>query len=177
MVRYSAQPEDPEKSCKVRGNNLKVHYKNTRETVQAIRKKTITEAIRYLNDVIEHKDIVPFRRHNGGVGRHAQAKKYKTSQGRWPQKSCKIIKNLLSQLTDNGHKINLSPDALVISHAQVNRAAKRRRRTYRAHGRINPYMGNPCHIELMASIKPEPVAAGEGKKAAPKKNLKSGDTA
>ena len=23
-----------------------------------------------------------------------------------------------------------------------------RRRTYRAHGRINPYMSSPCHIEL-----------------------------
>ena len=31
---------------------------------------------------------------------------------------------------------------------QVNRAAKMRRRTYRAHGRINPYMSSPCHIEV-----------------------------
>ena len=23
-----------------------------------------------------------------------------------------------------------------------------RRRTYRAHGRINPYMSSPCHIEI-----------------------------
>lgn len=23
-----------------------------------------------------------------------------------------------------------------------------RRRTYRAHGRINPYMSSPCHIEV-----------------------------
>ena len=25
---------------------------------------------------------------------------------------------------------------------------KTRRRTYRAHGRINPYQGHPCHIEV-----------------------------
>ena len=24
-----------------------------------------------------------------------------------------------------------------------------RRRTYRAHGRINPYMSSPCHIEIV----------------------------
>ncbi len=30
----------------------------------------------------------------------------------------------------------------------MNRAAKMRRRTYRAHGRINPYMSSPCHIEI-----------------------------
>lgn len=177
MVRYSTEPADPEKSCKVRGVNLKVHYKNTRETVHAIKKKTISEAIRYLNDVLEHKDIIPFRRHNGGVGRHAQAKKYKTSQGRWPKKSCLVIKNLLSQLSDCGQKINISPDALVISHAQVNRAPKRRRRTYRAHGRINPYMGNPCHVELIASAKQDEVEKGEGKTSKNKKNLESGDSA
>ena len=32
---------------------------------------------------------------------------------------------------------------------QVNRAPKMRRRTYRAHGRINPYMSSPCHIEIV----------------------------
>jgi large subunit ribosomal protein L17e len=31
---------------------------------------------------------------------------------------------------------------------QVNQAQKQRRRTYRAHGRINPYMCSPSHIEL-----------------------------
>ena len=38
---------------------------------------------------------------------------------------------------------------LVIRHIQVNQAPKQRRRTFRAHGRINPYMSHPCHIELM----------------------------
>ena len=29
-----------------------------------------------------------------------------------------------------------------------------RRRTHRAHGRINPYQGHPCHVEII-------LAAGE----------------
>ena len=36
---------------------------------------------------------------------------------------------------------------------QVNRAPKIRRRTYRAHGRINPYMCSPCHVELFLEQK------------------------
>lgn len=28
---------------------------------------------------------------------------------------------------------------------------KTRRRTYRAHGRINPYQGHPCHVEVILS--------------------------
>ena len=43
----------------------------------------------------------------------------------------------------------LNPDTLKITHAQVNRAPNIRRRTYRAHGRINPYQSSPCHIEFM----------------------------
>jgi len=59
---------------------------------------------------------------------------------------------------------------LIISHIQVNRAPKQRRRTYRAHGRINPYMSNPCHIELILSEKgrsvPLPKEVKTNKKSA-----------
>ena len=40
---------------------------------------------------------------------------------------------------------------------QVNQACHGRRRTYRAHGRINPYMSNPCHVEITLSEKVEAV--------------------
>ncbi|KAF9946212.1 60S ribosomal protein L17, partial [Mortierella alpina] len=32
-----------------------------------------------------------------------------------------------------------------------------RRRTYRAHGRINPYMSSPCHIEIILAEENEGV--------------------
>ena len=46
---------------------------------------------------------------------------------------------------------------------QVNQAQKQRRRTYRAHGRINPYRCSPSHVELVlkekeASVPAEPDA-------------------
>jgi large subunit ribosomal protein L17e len=41
----------------------------------------------------------------------------------------------------------------------VNRAMRQRRRTYRAHGRVNPYMSSPCHIELVLSEKETGVKA------------------
>ena len=34
---------------------------------------------------------------------------------------------------------------------------KTRRRTYRAHGRINPYQGHPCHVEVILSVGDEEV--------------------
>uniref|UniRef100_A0A8C2LPF1 Large ribosomal subunit protein uL22 n=1 Tax=Cricetulus griseus TaxID=10029 RepID=A0A8C2LPF1_CRIGR len=51
MVRYSVDPENPTKSCKSRGSNLRVHFKNTRETAQAIKGLRIRKATKYLKDV------------------------------------------------------------------------------------------------------------------------------
>ena len=53
----------------------------------------------------------------------------------------------------------LDVDALFISHIQVNKAIAQRRRTYRAHGRIGPYMSSPCHVELIVSEKEAAVKA------------------
>merc|ERR1711978_582091 len=98
----------------------------------------------YLKNVIAQKEIIPFRRFMGGVGRHAQAKVHGTSQGRWPKKSAEFLLHLLKNAESNAEYKGLDADHLVVDHIQVNRAPKMRRRTYRAHGRINPYMSSPA---------------------------------
>merc|ERR1711973_754946 len=99
--KYSTEPENPTKSCKARGSYLRVHFKNTRETAQAIKKMHIRKANRYLKDVIAKKQIIPFRRFNGGVGRKAQAKAHGCSQGRWPVKSAEFLLQLLKNAESN----------------------------------------------------------------------------
>merc|ERR1711959_592826 len=150
MVKYAEEPANAAKSCKARGSDLRVHFKNTREAAQAIKGMTLKKAKSYLEDVLEHKQTIPFRRFMGGVGRHPQAKMH--------------------------------------SHTQSNRAQGQRRRTYRAHGRINPYMSCPSHIELILSEKEEGVKKPDEDAAEPKtkklsrkrlamQRLKSGATA
>ena len=41
----------------------------------------LTKAYQYLGDVKEHKQVIPFRRFNGGVGRASQAKHFGATQG------------------------------------------------------------------------------------------------
>ncbi|KAJ4973824.1 hypothetical protein NE237_006998 [Protea cynaroides] len=171
MVKYSREPENPTKSCKARGSDLRVHFKNTRETAHAIRKLPLAKAKRYLEDVLAHKQAIPFRRFCRGVGRTAQAKNRQSNgQGRWPVKSAKFILDLLKNAESNADVKGLDLDSLYISHVQVNQAQKQRRRTYRAHGRINPYMSSPCHIELILSEKEESVKKEPESQLAPRKS-------
>ncbi|XP_038683278.1 60S ribosomal protein L17-2-like isoform X2 [Tripterygium wilfordii] len=170
MVKYSREPSNPTKSCKARGSDLRVHFKNTRETAHAIRKLALVKAKSYLEDVIVHKQAIPFRRFCRGVGRTAQAKnRHSNGQGRWPMKSAKFILDLLKNAESNAEVKGLDVDALYVAHIQVNQAQKQRRRTYRAHGRINPYMSSPCHIELTLSEKEESVKKEPETQLAPRK--------
>ncbi|KAF5295031.1 hypothetical protein FQR65_LT10584 [Abscondita terminalis] len=165
MGRYAREPEVAAKTCKARGSNLRVHFKNTCETANAIRKMPLKRAVTFLKNVIGHKECVPFRRFNGGVGRCAQAKQWGTTQGRWPKKSAEFLLQMLRNAESNADFSGLDVDRLHIEHIQVNRAACLRRRTYRAHGRINPYMSSPCHIEMwLTEAESTPEGAKKGKK-------------
>ncbi|CAB1318314.1 unnamed protein product [Coregonus sp. 'balchen'] len=169
MVRYSLDPENPTKSCKSRGSNLRVHFKNTRETAQTIKGMHIRKATKYLKDVTVKHQCVPFRRYNGGVSRCAQAKQFDWTQGRWPKKSAEFLLHMLKNAESNAELKGLDVDSLVIEHIQVNKAPKMRRRTYRAHGRINPYMSSPCHIEMILTEKEQIVPKPEEEVATKKK--------
>lgn len=82
--------------------HFKLYLQNTRETAFAIRKLPLTKAKRYLEDVLAHKQAIPFRRFCRGVGRTAQAKnRHSNGQGRWPVKSAKFILDLLKNAESN----------------------------------------------------------------------------
>ncbi|CAD6567712.1 MAG: 60S ribosomal protein L17 [Cyphobasidiales sp. Tagirdzhanova-0007] len=160
MGRYSQQQfigTDKKAVGLSKGSYLRVHFKNTRETAAVLQGMKLSKALTYLADVQAHKQCVPFRRFNGGVGRTAQAKAFKTTQGRWPVKSAKFLLSLLKNAESNAITNELASEELVVRNIMVQQAPKTRRRTYRAHGRINPYQGHPCHIEIILSPEGEQV--------------------
>lgn len=73
---------------------------------------------------------------------------FSLTTGRWPVKSAKFMLNLLKNAEANAGAKDLETEELWIHNIVVNQAPKTHRRTYRAHGRINPYQGHPCHIEV-----------------------------
>lgn len=72
QVRYGATSIDGAKSARARGSYLRVSFKNTRETAQAINGWKLERALTYLGNVLEHKEAIPMRRYAGGTGRTAQ---------------------------------------------------------------------------------------------------------
>ncbi|KAK9826968.1 hypothetical protein WJX74_002088 [Apatococcus lobatus] len=180
--KYSRDAENANKACKACGSDLRVHFKNTRESAFALRNMDLTKAKKYLEDVLAHKRIIPYRRFCGGVGRSAQAKNEGQSngQGRWPAKSCEFLLGLLKNAESNAEVKGLETENLYIEHIQVNKAQKQRRRTYRAHGRINPFMSSPCHIQVIlgekdSTVKAEPEKADKKlSKAKAARQLRSG---
>ncbi|KAF8555737.1 60S ribosomal protein L17/L23 [Imleria badia] len=167
MVRYAAAAlaTNPEKTARARGEYLRTHFKNMREVAAALSGLKLTKAYTYLGDVVEHKQVIPFRRYSGGVGRASQAKQFKTTQGRWPEKSVKFITRLLKNAESNADAKSLELEDLIIKNIVVQQAPKTRRRTYRAHGRINPYQGHPCHVEIILGVSGEEVERSKDKDA------------
>ncbi|KAI0322356.1 60S ribosomal protein L17/L23 [Amylostereum chailletii] len=161
MVRYAAAAlaANPDKTSRARGEYLRTHFKNMREVAAAL------TAYTYLGNVADHQQVIPFRRFNGGVGRASQAKEFKTTQGRWPEKSVKFITRLLKNAESNADAKSLELEDLYIKNIVVQQAPKTRRRTYRAHGRINPYQGHPCHVEIILAASEEEVERSKDKDA------------
>jgi large subunit ribosomal protein L17e len=83
QVRYAATSIEGAKSARARGSYLRVSFKNTRETAQAINGWKLERALTYLGNVLEHKEAVPMRRYAGGTGRTAQGE-LPIFRTRWP---------------------------------------------------------------------------------------------
>jgi len=145
-------------AAKCRVDDLRAHFKNTYETARACRGLNLVKAIQYMERVLEHKSVVPFRRFTGGPGRHAMCKNVHHHNGRFPEKSVKHVIALLVNLKSNAEQKGLDVEKCQISHVATQRAVNGRRRTYRAHGRISPYLSSNCHVEFHVVEKAGAVA-------------------
>ncbi|EMP40118.1 60S ribosomal protein L17 [Chelonia mydas] len=182
MVRYSLDPENPTKSCKSRGSNLRVHFKANGDCGKrwlahpSARPAPLPAAsigLEWRTAASGSCDL-PNLQMLQNTRETAQAIK-----GMHIRKATKYLKDVtLKKQCVPFRRYNggvgrcaqgLDVDSLVIEHIQVNKAPKMRRRTYRAHGRINPYMSSPCHIEMILTEKEQIVPKPEEEVAQKKK--------
>ncbi len=166
MVHYSRKPAVSAKAAHAKIEDLRCHFKNTFETANAIRGLTLRKAQQYYRQVLAKTRCIPFKRYNRKIGRTAQAKEHGQTKGRWPRKSVVALLSLLKNAEANAVAKGLEPNKMVVRHIQVDAAARTRRRTFRAHGRIGPFMCSPCHVQMFLA---QPQTAVPKPTSAPKK--------
>ena len=68
----------------------------------------LTKAQEYLKDVLEHKRCIPYSRYDHSVGRCSAAIQFGLTKGRYPEKSVRIMLNLLTNAKANAEVKNKS---------------------------------------------------------------------
>lgn len=152
---YSITEEelDPEKSVKASAREVRVSHKSAREVCRTIKGMMLTQAKRYLRDVMAKKKAVPFRRYTKKLGhRHGLEK---ASAGRYPIKTAKELLKLLEGAEANAENKGLDADRLRIVHASTSQGMKIKRYMQRAQGRATPSFDILCHIEVALEEQPE----------------------
>jgi large subunit ribosomal protein L22 len=146
---YSISDEDfdMDKSVKASGREVRVSHKHAREVCRTIKGMKLSQAKTYLQDVMEKKKAVPFRRYQKKAGhRHGLEKAF---AGRYPIKAAARTLKILQSAEANAENKGLDVDKLRILHAAAYAGMKMKRFTPRAHGRASPKYDTLTHFEFV----------------------------
>ncbi len=143
---YSITEIDPERTVKASSREVRVSHKAAREVCHTIKGMVLSEAKEFLQQVIQKKKPVPFRRFKKKVGhRHGLEKAF---AGRYPVKAAQKILEVLEGAEANADFKGLDPENLRIIHASAYPGMKIKRYVPRAFGRSSPRFKTLCHIEV-----------------------------
>jgi large subunit ribosomal protein L22 len=144
---YSITDLNPEKTAKVSGRDLRVSLKHAKEVCRAIKGMKLEEAKNLLQQVINKKTAIPFRRYKKKAGhRRGLQKAY---AGRYPIKAAKNILRVLEGAEANAEFKGLDAERLRIIHAAAAPSMKIRDYIPRAFGRSSPNFDTFTHVELV----------------------------
>jgi len=142
-------PEDKEDvTVKASLREVSISPKHAVELAREIRGMYLEKAKRYLEDVINFKRPVPFKRYNKKVPHRRGLTKWYS--GRYPVKAAKFFLKLLENLENNAEQKGLDISRLKIVHCAALKGRKRRKYIPRAFGRSTPYFDTLVHVEVIA---------------------------
>ncbi|RLF05157.1 MAG: 50S ribosomal protein L22 [Thermoprotei archaeon] len=140
--RYSVAL-DPVRTAIASGRDLRISYKAAVEVLKEIRGKKLDKAKQILEDIIEMRRAVPYRRFYGKVG-HRRG----MGPGRYPVKAAKAILSVLENAEANAEFKGLDTTRLWVVHAAAFQGMKLKKYIPRAFGRATPYFQQLVHIEI-----------------------------
>ncbi len=148
-IGYSTDP-DPDRTSKALGKELQIKQKDSVEVCRAIRGRELEEAKSFLEDVIDQKQAVPYRRHHRNKP-HQKG----TGPGGYPKRAAEGILDILEQAEANAEYKGLEPERLWVQHAASQRAGQIQGTRPRARGRATAWNQDLTHIEIVLEERAE----------------------
>ena len=144
MRGYTYHTEETEEVARARAIELPISPKKTYEVMNAIRGLPLEKAKSLLEDVMEEKRAIPFRRYNQEV-----AHKRGTGPGRYPKKVARSVLQILQNAEANAEYEGIDTDDLVVRVAACARGRIRKANMPRAHGRATNWHEQTTNVEIV----------------------------
>jgi large subunit ribosomal protein L22 len=144
MRGYTFTGASGETVARARGIELRVSPKKTYEVRNAIRGLSVDDAKALLEDVIELKRAIPFRRYNQEV-----AHKKGIGPGRYPKKVAKQVLQILQNAEANAEYEGMDAEGLFIRVAACARGRIVKANMPRAHGRATAWNEQTTNVEIV----------------------------
>lgn len=143
---YSIKGLDEAKSVIASGRDLDISFKEAVEVCKYIKGRNLDEVRKLLNEIIEMKRAVPFRRYRKKVAHHNNDGKIDSA--RYPIKVAKELLKLIDTLESNAEFKGLDVSRVKLVHCCAQKSFKIKKYIPRAFGRSTPYFKELVHIEL-----------------------------
>jgi len=147
-VKFCAENEiDPETTTKAMASELHISPKHAREVCRAVRGKKVEDAEAYLENVLDMKEAVPFKRYKKKVAHRRGLKRWYA--GRYPMKATDEILKLIRGAKSNAEYKGLDPEALRVWRAATKKGRTIRGIIPRAFGRATPKDTETVTVEIV----------------------------
>lgn len=149
QFNYAFQDYDKTKHVRASIREKDISHKHAREIAVAIKGRSIEKARELLENVISHKEAIPYRRYNNEVA-HRSNIRDGFFAGRFPKKAATEFLRILDNLESNAEYKGMDLDRLRIVSVVVHKGTKLKRFQPRAMGRSSPKFDILVHVELVA---------------------------
>jgi large subunit ribosomal protein L22 len=146
-MKYAYNDEGESKTARAMGRTLKISPKHSVEICRTIRGMDVEKAKNYLNEVIEMKKAVPFKKHNKKVGHRKGLQGWPS--GRYPVKAAKEILGILKSAEANAEYKGMDSENLKIIHISSHKGFVIKGGIPRAFGRMTPFNTPTTHVQIV----------------------------
>jgi len=119
MKGYTFRAYNQEYMARAIGMALPISFKQSVEICRFIGNKNVNDAKKMLQNVVEKKSAIPFKRYNWDLGH-----KKKIGPARYPEKASKEFIKLIENVEANAQFRGLNTSNLVIAHVSAHKAGK-----------------------------------------------------